>query len=268
MLNERDVPTIKIAKSENIGIDLGISSIIGTRPNQEDRAYVFCDGNRALGVVCDGMGGHAGGEIASQTAIDSIVNEWKKNGNIKNITSFLSEQAKKADELVYNLCLPDGQPLKGGTTMVAVIIQDEMLHWLSIGDSRIYIARGNEIMPANKIHNYRAVLDEKLTRGEIDEEVYNSELYKGEALTSYVGIGNISLIDVNMEPFYLADGDCIILCSDGLYRSLTEEKIMELFRENIDDMQKYAETLTTVALGDKVKGQDNTSVVVLRYYEK
>ena len=92
---------------------------------------------------------------------------------------------------------------------------------------------------------------------------YAAQEYRAEALTSYLGIGDISVMDVSPRAYPLEDGDTILLASDGLYRSLHEEEILAVLQKNSRNMQQAAQALTA-AVGGRKK-QDNTSVVVMRY---
>lgn len=264
---EKDIVTVKYASQKEGTVKIGMSSIIGTRKNQEDAIFGHTDGKEAVAVVCDGMGGLAGGELASKAAVESFAGAWfgwEKNGDIP---SFLEEEAKKADEKVFCQENENGERIHAGTTIVAAVIEDGKLYWLSVGDSRLYIARGDEILSVCREHNYRLTLDMRLVQGEITQEEYAAEEYRADALTSYLGMGNISLMDINQNPFLLQDGDIVLLSSDGLYRSLSEEEIRAILKEHEKNMQEAAEALTSAALGEKKSGQDNTSVIAMRYEE-
>lgn len=249
-------------------VNTGSSSIPGTRSSQQDKVFVHAEEGRAIGIVCDGMGGLQGGEIASQAAVGSFARSWKRNIKVDNYSSFLRDEAIKADQLVFEQEDGKGNRLDAGTTVVMAVIQNHDLYWLSIGDSRLYIVRGQEIFAINKPHNYREVLEEKLQNGEITIEAYEKEEHKAEALTSYLGMGNISLMDINEKPFPLQSRDLLLLCSDGLYRSLSDSRILKILIQNRDDIQGAAEKLTAEALGNKTHGQDNTSVVLMEFLIK
>ena len=92
---------------------------------------------------------------------------------------------------------------------------------------------------------------------------YAAEEYRAEALTSFLGIGSLSEMDVSPSAYPLQDGDLILLASDGLYRGLTEEEILAIVAKHGRDMQQAADALTAAVRGRKK--QDNTSVVILRY---
>lgn len=260
-----DSVTVEVPPRKRFPLQLGMSSIIGTRDSQQDSIFGHVDGETALAIVCDGMGGLSGGELASKAAAESLADAWFSRREITDIPEFLEEEAIKADEKVFCQEDEEGEPIQAGSTMAAVIVRGNELYWLSVGDSKIYIIRGDEILAVSREHNYRMTLDKKLERGEITPEEYAAEEYRAEALISYIGIGNLSLLDVNRKPFLLEDGDIVILCSDGLYKSLPEGEVLALVRKYDDDMQICAQNLTVAALGDKESGQDNTSVVALRY---
>ncbi len=265
---EAEFPTIKIIQKKKTGIKIGTSSIVGTRKNQEDTIFGYGEGKQAIGIVCDGLGGLNGGEQASRSAAESLAEAWFAQEYVEDIPKFLFQEAKRADTKVHEQERADGKRLCAGTTIAAAVIQESELYWLSVGDSRIYIVRGDEIMIVNRDHNYRMVLDRKLEQGEITLEEYTSEECQAGALISYLGMGNVSLMDINRQAFQLVDGDIILLSSDGLYRSVSENEILEILIRCRDDMQAAAESLTAAASGKMAASQDNASVVVLRYCPK
>lgn len=261
---EEEIITVEVFPKELQPAEIGMSSIIGTRKSQQDSIFGCADQKGALGIVCDGMGGLAGGELASKTAVHSIVDAWYALDEITDVPQFLETEAENADQKVFLQEDGRGKHMEAGSTVVAVVVKERELYWLSVGDSRIYIIRGNEIMAVNREHNYRMTLDRKLKAGEITQEEYDAEEYRAEALISYLGMGHLPFIDVNRKPFLLEDQDIIILCSDGLYRSLAEDEILAIAKRQ-ETMQGAADELTRTALGEKQSGQDNTSVVILRY---
>lgn len=266
---EKDIVTLRLFPENRaelqMKIEIGTSSIIGTRHSQEDTIFGYGSGKEAIALVCDGMGGLSGGEIASKAAAESLIDAWFGRKEIVDIPEFLEEEALKADERVFQQKNNKGERLRAGTTIVAAIIRGNELYWLSVGDSKIYIIRGEEILSVCREHNYRLTLNRQLEQGELTPEEYAAEEYRAEALISYLGMGNVSLMDLNRQPFCLENGDIVLLSSDGLYRSLAEEEILCLVKEFGGNMQEAADVLTSAALGNKQSGQDNTSVVLMRY---
>lgn len=244
-------------------IQIGTASIIGSRRSQQDSVFGYVSGSCALGIVCDGMGGLCGGEIASRVALESLADAWLAQTDVWDIPDFFRREAVSADEKVYQQEAADGRRLEAGTTIVAAIVRQNELYWLSVGDSRLYFIRGQEILSLNVEHNYRMELNTLLRQGLLTAQEYEAEEYRAEALTSYLGIGDLSVMDISPRAYPLVEGDIILLASDGLYRSLNEEEILTIVQKNRQNMQQAAQALTAAV--DGRKKQDNTSVVILRY---
>ena len=248
-------------------LDCGMASLIGTRPTQQDCLYSTVRGSKAMAIVCDGMGGLQGGEQASHSAVKRFVRDYQKRNRSFPPSAFMPVAANRMDQAVHNLKDKNKEPMHAGTTVVAVIIEENRLYWLGVGDSRVYLIRGNRMRALNRDHNYRMRLDEALSQGIITEEIYRKEERKAEALISYIGKGGLTLIDYNAEPFYLQNGDRILLCSDGLYRTLDNSKIMDICYSDLSGAQETAERLTETAVLSSLERQDNTSAVVIQYSE-
>ena len=246
-------------------VNMAMSSIVGTRQYQQDSMYgEILSGNEAFAIVCDGMGGLNGGEIASQTAIIALLDQYAKRSRKQNIPLFFNQAAKKADETVASLKDEDGKLLSAGTTIVAAIVRDGQLYWLSVGDSKISFIRDQKMVALNREHNYRLQLDSMRENGEISEEKYEKEMEHGEALISYLGIGNLQLMDINIQPFSLQGKDKILLCSDGLYKCLSEQEIMQTVIQE-DDIEKAVAELIRQVETSGVRHIDNTSIVMMSY---
>ena len=246
-------------------INIYKDSIVGTRDYQEDSAdYVIKDG-RCLAVLCDGMGGLNGGEVASGFAVKEITDRYGGTEKIEDCPEFLYKCAVDIDRAVYDLKDEKGERLHAGTTMVAAIIDGDELYWLSVGDSRIYLIRGDEVTVANEEHNYETRLNRMLKSGQITPENYQQEMKRGAALTSYIGIGNVYMMDINDSPYMLQDGDIIVLSSDGMFRRIDNELLLEIIKANKNNLQKAAEELTATALKKASGSQDNTTVEIISF---
>ena len=253
-------------EQKQMGITLGVSSILGTRKNQQDTVFGQVDGDQALAVVCDGMGGLNGGEIASQTAVRTLVEDHYRNPDVSDIPIFFRDEAFKMNEAVRELKDDRERPLDGGTTCVAAFVRGNALYWFAVGDSRIYLIRGNEIAAVNPEHNLRYKLDADLAAGKITKEEYKrEEESQGEALISYLGIDELKLMEINAKPFLLKERDIILLCSDGLYRSLPEQEIVALIHSDEPDMVAAARRLTGAVQSKGKWVQDNASIIVMQY---
>lgn len=263
------VPTIMLDGFDK-KVHIGSSSVIGRRSEQQDAIrtddfYAYVENERAICVLCDGMGGLNGGARASALCTAIVHNAFHKDEAISDFPAFFRAVIRRADEEVRAMKTEDGaKALGAGTTMVSVVIDGDQMYWASVGDSRIYIIRAQEIVCITADHNYYMLLNEKVKNGELSQEEADSNPKK-EALISYIGIGGVRYIDMNKVAFGLCDGDCIVMCSDGLYRSVTEEEIKSVLNCFSEDVQEAAEALTTLALSKELRNQDNTSVVVIQF---
>lgn len=175
------------------------------------------------------------------------------------------------DARVHGLKSRDGRRLDAGTTVVAAVVsKDGMAEWMSVGDSRIYLLRGDRFKQLTRDQNYRCFLEDSLRRGEITQEYYDQET-KGrmaEALTSYLGIGNIKRIGKSRQEILLKPGDQLLLCSDGLYKSLSSDQIKAMLIDNQIDVRVSVRRLVDMALAKASKKQDNTTVILIQYHGK
>lgn len=265
---QRDIVTVRIEENPDTSISgwvtSGVSSIVGTRKNQQDSLYIECGEKATLAIVCDGMGGMEGGELASQTAVRILAEDFEAYSGT-DVPKFFRQEAVKIDREVADLTDSTGKSMNSGTTIVATIIQGNRLYWLSVGDSRIYIMRQNEFVQVNRDHNYKMRLDDLREANMISEEEYSIRMEKGEALISYIGMGDVSLMDINQVPFPLMDGDVVLLCSDGLYKRLDNEDVYEIIQSELPDVDEAADKLTRIVMDRTTGSQDNTSVILMQF---
>lgn len=248
-------------------------TVTGNRRYQQDAVYISPSRKlaankktRVLAIVCDGMGGMADGGKASETAIQMMVQGFyqiEKQPNV-DIPAFFRRGIVAIDKIIHDFPKEDGKG--SGTTMVAAIAEDNRLYWASVGDSRIYIIRGNQMQQVTRDHNYWLRLQEMVANGQLTEEEALAKPQK-EALISFLGIGNISLMDVNVQPFEMQYGDVIMLCSDGITKTLPDNQIHNIITNEIVSMEDKAETLVNAAVTGNTHSQDNTSVAILQYKE-
>ena len=271
--SRHDVPTpdidLVLCKAKNKQMLTTASGIHqGTREYQQDSLYVddtltFTDKENALllGIVCDGMGGMDSGEASSKTAIELFKDEFRRNPEIADIRAFIENTIclanRKVNEITYG---------NGGTTLITVIIDHNKLYWGSVGDSRIYILRKGEIARLTRDHSYLLTLMEQVARKEISEKEAR-EHPKKDALISFIGMDKIEIIDISPAPFVLETGDIVLLCSDGLTKTLSDTKIADIVFEHSGDLAETARLLPIETFDKSGGAQDNISVVLIQYEE-
>ena len=185
----------QLIKDENSAFQMTALSAIGDREDQQDSSGYILKQDEGLILVCDGMGGHEGGKLASGLAVQTFLSQYSENFVISNQTDFMIDIAKKTDLAIAQLKNEQVDLLKAGSTLVAILINRRKLMWCSVGDSRAYLIRDGEMVQLTQDHNYHTVLVEKLNAGLIGESEFTQENVRGEALISFLGIGNLSLID-------------------------------------------------------------------------
>lgn len=245
----------------------------GRRKYQQDAVFVspskkFAANRktRVLGIVCDGMGGMADGGKASRTAIEMMKTGFGKVQNMKklDIPAFFRQAIVTMDREIASFPKENGRG--SGTTMVAVITEENKMYWASVGDSRIYIIRHGEMQQITRDHNYDMRLREMVQKGQISQEEADSQRQK-EALISFLGIGNVSLMDISVQPIELQFGDIIMLCSDGITKTLPDKQIQGIILDDKKPIEQKAAQLVDAAVHGNTHSQDNTSVAILQYRE-
>ena len=88
-----------------------------------------------------------------------------------------------------------------------------------------------------------------------------------EALISFLGIGNVTLMDINEQPFEMQFGDIVLLCSDGITKTLPDDQIRDIIKNDAVSMKEKAKILVEAAVRGNTHSQDNTSVAILQYVE-
>ena len=249
----------------------------GRREYQQDAVYVtpskkFAANRktRVMAVVCDGMGGMADGGKASRTAIQMMINGFQNVQNQPqiNIPGFFRSAIVTIDKTIASFPKENGRG--SGTTMVAAIAEENKLYWASVGDSRIYIIRENnnqtEMRQITRDHNYWLRLQEMVAQGKMTQEEAMGKRQK-EALISFLGIGNVSLMDISTEPIPMQYGDIVMLFSDGITKTLPDHQIKSIILDDKNPIEQKAVQLVEAAIHGNTHSQDNTSVAILQYRE-
>ena len=246
-------------------LQVSAASLIGSRRNQQDSlCYTSLPDKGFLAVVCDGMGGLGGGELASYTACAGMVDAFEKCGDAQP-ADFFVRTASEIDVSVAGIADAEGVPIGAGTTLSAVWIKENCMHWISVGDSKIYLVRGHQTRCLTTPHNYKMLLDKRKQAGTITSEQYEAEFSRGEALISYIGMNGLKYMDVSMEGLELEAEDQIVLCSDGFYRQCPEENLAQCLENLSGDYETYASQLAEAVIRNQPRGMDNTTLILVRY---
>jgi len=201
-------------------------------------------------AVADGMGGHNGGEIASQIAVERLI-EWRRqlasDADFNGATESFSEWVKVTDRYIREAGEQDVS-LKGmGTTMVGLAFTSNTIFAFNIGDSRLYRFRDNWIRQISKDHSVQNLTDDP---GVPSNLIYNS-----------LGAGNGAFADYFDLRDSIRDNDLYLLCSDGLTDMVTEDRIEDMLKSGASARQLVDEA-------KEAGGRDNITVILVWVYDK
>lgn len=225
--------------------------------NQDAYAVGELPAEVAWAVVCDGMGGAAGGNIASALAVkvisDKITSSYNEKMRDSSIKNLLDSAITAANIEVYDMAYsrPD---LKGmGTTVVAVVVRDNVAHIAHAGDSRAYIVNKDGVEQITVDHS---LVQNLVDRGEITKEEAEHHPNKN-VITRALGVDK--RIDVDFSEVDLQENETLILCTDGLSNCVNNAEIAD----DIKDGQYYAFADRLVKRANKNGGNDNITVVAI-----
>ncbi len=249
--------------------DIAGAQIDGARDYQEDAFLITRLGDpgtartASLIIVADGMGGHAAGNVASNMAVQTFNKHLTSNFPSDTLQPVLREAVLQANNSITET-VRETAALKGmGCTLVAAIVEDRQLRWVSVGDSHLYLIRDKEIKKKNADHSYGGFLARMAEQGKpIEPEAGFSRNMLMSALTG----DEIADIDCPETALELQPGDRVIIASDGL-DTLSHGKIMA-FVEATGTAKEYVDALLKAVQDAKMPRQDNTTVIVICVGEK
>jgi serine/threonine protein phosphatase PrpC len=248
-------------------IEFGARTDVGrARENNEDCFRAAPEIN--LFVLSDGMGGQSSGEVASRLASEAIIAHCceaatnpslpiigKRDEGISDAANRLASAIRLANSAV-RAAAQENAALSGmGATVVAVILTNERASIAHVGDSRVYRLRNGELQQLTQDHSF---VGEQVRQGLMTvQEASSSNLQN--VLLRAVGTDEEVEVEVNEELF--AEGDILLLCSDGLTKELSDSQIANVLAQT-DDPQEAADQLVDMA--NEAGGGDNITVIVLR----
>jgi serine/threonine protein phosphatase PrpC len=230
------------------------------------------DDEASLYSVCDGMGGHNAGEVASKLAIEALQAFIEKSHKEKEITwpygldvnltfdgNRLKTALKMANKKVFRAADNREEYTGMGTTAVAALVSGSVMTVGSAGDSRCYLLRDGALSQITR--------DDSWVSAAWAEGILSSEEIERHPLRNVItkAIGAKEAIEIEIVEHSLQAGDVALLCSDGLHSMINDEAILKALTPNPGSLQEAAQRLIDAA--NEAGGKDNVSVVLLRYTE-
>ncbi|KLH97684.1 protein phosphatase 2C domain-containing protein [Brevibacillus formosus] len=246
-----------IRQEMNPVIQIGNGQTIGRREEQDDYFSTATSSHGTIAVLADGISGLANGRLASTLAVTTFIREFTKLDNPKHMSLFFSRAASLANSEILQAL----RGSRGGTTLVAGVIVEDKLYWGAVGDSIITVFRNGEFIPINQKDIYESVLEARFLSGEITKDEALEHPQKKQ-LINYLGYENFQNIEIGREPFPLEKGDKVILCSDGVYDTLTEMELEQILFQNIAAHDAADQIIEAVESKQKAN-QDNATILIL-----
>jgi PPM family protein phosphatase len=223
------------------------------RSVNQDSYYI--DPQQRFVIVADGMGGHAGGQEASQIATKTIQAHLEEHWNSElSAAELLQEAITAANDNIIEDQVNNPERQDMGTTLVIVLFREDGSWYTHIGDSRLYRFREQKLAQVTEDHTWVA---RAMKMGDLSEEEAKTHPWRH---VLFQCLGRRDLPSVTVSPLEVCAGDSLILCSDGLTEEVSDEEISDYLQKEAD-CQQIVENLVEAA--KKAGGSDNITVVMV-----
>ena len=214
-----------------------------------------------VAVLADGMGGHAGGSLASRIVCENFFAGY---GSSIGPTRERLRAGLIAGNRAVALTVERQPHLAGmGSTLIGAVFGADGLEWVSVGDSPLYLYRRGEIALLNEDHSLAPALDQAAAAGRITPEAARADPRR-HMLRSAVTGDDLELVDLSVKPLALEPGDYIVLASDGIHTLEDSEIARVIAAYGADGPDAIAAALIRAADNVRDPQQDNTTVLVVR----
>lgn len=249
---------------------IGKTDVGLVRPGNED--FLHLDHNNNVFAVCDGMGGHQAGEVASMTAsttLHNLFNNFKNelqdekllaiDQSIPSIGNILIKSIRLANSHIYHKAAADTDLSGMGTTIASIALNGDMMSVAHVGDSRVYRLEQRTLVPLTRDHSWVAEIQNSQN---ISQE--EAELVVGKnVITRALGVRNT--VEVDYRLVRVRPGDIFILCSDGLCGFADDEDIFNIANKARLDLELIVDNL--IQLAKDRGGADNITVIAIQIDE-
>lgn len=229
------------------------------RKQNEDWLESFESKNGLVAIVCDGMGGHVGGQVASHLAIDTI-KEFVCGNTFNDPNEMIIAACNIANQAILNRTAAEPQLAGMGSTCVMLVVRDGKVYVGSVGDSRVYLVRSKKIIQLTKDQSYVQML---VDMGEITREQAERHPRRNE-ITNALGLPTMRPATVLDTPIIPEAGDCFLLCSDGLSGMVSDEAIAKIVSSQASMSQRERVSALIKAACDN-GGNDNVTCQIVEF---
>lgn len=216
-----------------------------------------------LVIMADGMGGENAGDVASRCVVNTFVDYCDRYRCKERVPAMLGSAMLAANEALAT-AMTDNPDLEGmGTTLLAAVVTEDSLHWVSVGDSPLYLYREGDISQINEDHSMMPLLLKQVEDGELNEQDLAEHPDRNVLRAAMTG-EEIESVDCPVEATPLLPGDIVIVASDGI-QTLDEASIkIRLDRHKSLTAEGITKKLLKAVVTEANPKQDNTSINVIR----
>lgn len=239
-------------------------SLQGERDSNQDRVNVALAEQALLLSACDGMGGHAEGERAAEVAQRTLVDRfWHAPQPLLDPFGFLHLGLGAAHEALVALGAQLPVELRPRSTAAVCLIQQGSAFWAHVGDSRVYHVRGGRVLERTRDHSHVELL--------VREGLISAGQMQSHPLRNFVEscLGGDSILpEMTLSPRRpLLRGDVLLVCTDGFWAGLEDERIGEAFGAAASPLRETLRSLASQALKNAGDASDNTSAAAVRFLD-
>jgi serine/threonine protein phosphatase PrpC len=240
-------------------IEYAIYSNTGEKEMNEDSIKVAT--NKRLStygfVLADGLGGHGNGDIASKFVVECAVAAVENTDSVSGI--FIDECFATAQEMLMEEKEQKGyQSIK--TTMVLLLISEDIARWGHIGDSRLYVFRSGKLLHRTLDHSVPQMLVES---GQIKEKEIRHHADRSVLLRAMGAEWDSPSYEIDERHFKLHKGDTFILCSDGFWEWIDEKSMLKILKKDLSAYETLNEMASEVKLSGRGQNLDNLSAILI-----
>jgi len=228
------------------------------RERNEDSLSYFDTFNGHVFVVCDGMGGHNAGDVASELAVETI-GKFFNEKFIANPFEAIETAIIAANDTVYNYSIGNDYLFGMGTTIVLILIRDDKIYYGHAGDSRLYLFKNHILDQITTDHSYVQQLLQKELISQFEAQYHP----RRNEITKAIGLSKTIDPEVSPKAIVPQNDDFLIICTDGLTNMVTDEEISKIM-VSLTKLNEKAAKLVSKA--NKNGGLDNISVQIIRFH--
>lgn len=240
-------------------VKIGKCMTIGDREIQEDNFGVLEIKAGTLLVLADGMGKKYGGKIASRIAVETFEDLFKEYKAFENPQYYFRKAFNAANRAILNKVEDE----RGSACVAAAMIKDNILYYALVGNSKIAVFRGNDLVPVSEGHTIDVLAKQKYCKGSLTKESAVA-LLDNHRLYNFVGQDGFKDIELFSEPLALRKNDIVVIMSDGVYECLKWREIEAILAEGKDSQKQAFEIIERINRS-KLQSKDNASILLYRY---